>query len=287
MKRKLFWRSVLRRPLAAVLILLLLGAAALGVGEKFTEYSAVSSQVDALNDYYRPIGQLVSTDGDVGAGAELISSSAYVDFSDTRRYVAGVLDGLYNADIDGNSSDREGIGVNVSEILAYAELLSKERSAEGGYEYMFRVTEAVYGYPERVGEKMRLLMYHADDGDEAFALEDAALEVGGVYLVRAYYHKNSYITGIDIDYTLRRAEPGGNGPPGLCGGGGSGQFAPHTGQQKADGDQSVETDAVPGLQSQHIGFQFFAGVIQTAFYGACGTVLDLGDLFHCKPGEIE
>lgn len=77
----------------------------------------------------------------------------------------------------------------MSEILAYAELLSKERSAEGGYEYMFRVTEAVYGYPERVGEKMRLLMYHADDGDEAFALEDAALEVGGVYLVRAYYHK--------------------------------------------------------------------------------------------------
>ena len=205
MKRKLFWRSVLRRPLAAVLIVLLLGAAALGVGEKFTEYSAVSSQVDALNDYYRPIGQLVSTDGDVGAGAELISSSAYVDFSDTRRYVTGVLDGLYNADIDGNSSDREGIGVNVSEILAYAELLSKERSAEGGYEYMFRVTEAVYGYPERVGEKMRLLMYHADDGDEAFALEDAALEAGGVYLVRAYYHKNSYLTGIDIDYTLRRA----------------------------------------------------------------------------------
>lgn len=209
MKRKLFWRSALRRPLAAVLILLLLGAAALGVGEKFTEYSAVSSQVAVLNDYYRPIGQLVSTDGDVGAGAELISSSAYVDFSDTRRYVAGVLDGLYNADIDGNSSDREGIGVNVSEILAYAELLSKERSAGGGYEYMFRVTEAVYGYPERVGEKMRLLMYHADDGDEAFALEDAALEVGGVYLVRAYYHKNSYLTGIDIDYTLRRAEPGG------------------------------------------------------------------------------
>ena len=211
MKRKLFWRSVLRRPLAAVLILLLLGAAALGVGEKFTEYSAVSSQVDALNDYYRPIGQLVSTDGDVGAGAELISSSAYVDFSDTRRYVTGVLDGLYNADIDGNSSGYDGspTGVNVSEILAYAELLSKERSAEGGYEYMFRVTEAVYGYPERVGEKMRLLMYHADDGDEAFALEDAALEVGGVYLVRAYYHKNSYLTGIDIDYTLRRAEPGG------------------------------------------------------------------------------
>ena len=211
MKRKLFWRSALRRPLAAVLILLLLGAAALGVGEKFTEYSAVSSQVDALNDYYRPIGQLVSTDGDVGAGAELISSSAYVDFSDTRRYVAGVLDGLYNADIDGNSSGYDGspTGVNVSEILAYAELLSKERSAGGGYEYMFRVTEAVYGYPERVGEKMRLLMYHADDGDEAFALEDAALEVGGVYLVRAYYHKNSYLTGIDIDYTLRRAEPGG------------------------------------------------------------------------------
>ena len=129
MKRKLFWRSVLRRPLAAVLIVLLLGAAALGVGEKFTEYSAVSSQVDALNDYYRPIGQLVSTDGDVGAGAELISSSAYVDLSDTRRYVTGVLDGLYNADIDGNSSGYDGspTGVNVSEILAYAELLSKER----------------------------------------------------------------------------------------------------------------------------------------------------------------
>ena len=164
MKRKLFWRSVLRRPLAAVLIVLLLGAAALGVGEKFTEYSAVllaGRRPQRLLPPHRAAGRRRRRCRRRG-GTDLLQRLCG-SFLDTRRYVTGVLDGLYNADIDGNSSGYEGspTGVNVSEILAYAELLSKERSAGGGYEYMFRVTEAVYGYPERVGEKMRLLMYHA------------------------------------------------------------------------------------------------------------------------------
>ena len=129
MKRRLFWKSVFRRPLAAVLILLLLGAAALGMGEKFTEYGAVSAQVDTLNDYYRPIGTLISSNWDVRAGMDLVASSPYVDFLDTRRYVSGVLDGIYNADIDGNSSDYAGkvtpSGVKISEILSWATLLDK------------------------------------------------------------------------------------------------------------------------------------------------------------------
>ena len=129
MKKTLFWKSVFRRPLAAVLILLLLGAAALGMGEKFTEYGAVSAQVDTLNDYYRPIGTLISSNWDVRAGMDLVASSPYVDFLDTRRYASGVLDGIYNADIDGSSSDHEGsaasFGVNTSEILSWVTLLDK------------------------------------------------------------------------------------------------------------------------------------------------------------------
>lgn len=211
---KLFFKSVFRRPVLAGLMALLFAAAAFGVGTKLTEYAAVSSQAEGLMDYYRPIGTLSSAGGDVAAGAEIVSGSEYVDFTDYRRYVPGVLDGVYNADIDGQTSDYEGSpypsGVNVSEILVWATLLDREYNAEGGYyDYFFRVTEAVYGYPDRAGESMTLQMYRVDDGDGAFAQEDAALEVGGVYLVRANYYNNPYLTGIESNYILRRAEPGG------------------------------------------------------------------------------
>lgn len=211
MKRRLFWKSVFRRPLAAVLILLLLGAAALGMGEKFTEYGAVSAQVDTLNDYYRPIGTLISSNWDVRAGMDLVASSPYVDFLDTRRYASGVLDGIYNADIDGSSSDHEGsaasFGVNTSEILSWVTLLDKTyEEQEGSYLYTFRIADPLYGYPERAFQGMSLQIWHEDAGEEAFAAEDAALTPGETYLIRCYYYDNVRDAS---PYHLRRADPNG------------------------------------------------------------------------------
>lgn len=211
MKKTLFWKSVFRRPLAAVLILLLLGAAALGMGEKFTEYGAVSAQVDTLNDYYRPIGTLVSSNWDVRAGMDLVASSPYVDFLDTRRYASGVLDGIYNADIDGSSSDHEGsaasFGVNTSEILSWVTLLDKTyEEQEGSYLYTFRIADPLYGYPERAFQGMSLQIWHEDAGEEAFAAEDAALTPGETYLIRCYYYHG---LGDASSYHLRRADPNG------------------------------------------------------------------------------
>lgn len=211
MKRRLFWKSVFRRPLAAVLILLLLGAAALGMGEKFTEYGAVSAQVDTLNDYYRPIGTLVSSNWDVRAGMDLVASSPYVDFLDTRRYASGVLDGIYNADIDGSSSDHEGsaasFGVNTSEILSWVTLLDKTyEEQEGSYLYTFRIADPLYGYPERAFQGMALQIWHEDAGEEAFPAEDATLTPGETYLIRCYYYDNVRDAS---PYHLRRADPNG------------------------------------------------------------------------------
>lgn len=211
MKKTLFWKSVFRRPLAAVLILLLLGAAALGMGEKFTEYGAVSAQVDTLNDYYRPIGTLISSNWDVRAGMDLVASSPYVDFLDTRRYASGVLDGIYNADIDGSSSDHEGsaasFGVNTSEILSWVTLLDKTyEEQEGSYLYTFRIADPLYGYPERAFQGMALQIWHEDAGEEAFAAEDATLTPGETYLIRCYYYDNVRDAS---PYHLCRADPNG------------------------------------------------------------------------------
>ena len=61
-----------------------------------------------LGAYYRAIGSLQSTNPEeynYAAGANLIADSKYVALEDRRRSCSGVLHGLYNADIDGRSSD--------------------------------------------------------------------------------------------------------------------------------------------------------------------------------------
>lgn len=70
------------------------------------EYLVVTRAVDELSEYYKAIGSLSSSDGDVTQGARLLSESDLVAINDVQRTCSGTLNGTYNADLDGQTSTK-------------------------------------------------------------------------------------------------------------------------------------------------------------------------------------
>ena len=90
------FKSVLRRPLRTMLLVLLLGAVTFGFTTRGVEYLVVTRAVDELSEYYKAIGSLSSSDGDVTQGARLLSESDLVAINDVQRTCSGTLNGTYN-----------------------------------------------------------------------------------------------------------------------------------------------------------------------------------------------
>ena len=107
-KTVIYLKSVLRQPAQSLLLLLLIGLLSAAFTTRTVEYILVQRETARLGAYYRAIGSLQSTNPEeynYAAGANLIADSKYVALEDRRRSCSGVLHGLYNADIDGRSSD--------------------------------------------------------------------------------------------------------------------------------------------------------------------------------------
>ena len=69
------FKSVMRRPLRLILLVLLLGAVSFGFTARAVEYLVVTRAVGELSEYYQSIGYLSSSDGDVTQGAKLLAES--------------------------------------------------------------------------------------------------------------------------------------------------------------------------------------------------------------------
>ena len=231
MKRNVCWLSTMRQPARTLFLLLLVGLISFAFISRAAEYLVVNRETDRLAGYYRAIGSLeteyptafyVSSDSqdelddiqlpenpyDVSAGVGLVAQSEYVDFEDYRRLCSGVLQGIYNADVDGFSSDFSydahrvdpsgyrhvfTSGIYVSDVLVYGELRSKyfspyASSRPDEYSLIFHVDQVVTGYPEHVEEgKSIRLRWLVEDPSEVEAIYDS-LKVGERYLVRGYYN---------------------------------------------------------------------------------------------------
>lgn len=209
MKHSIYMKSALRQPLHTLFLLLLLGLISFAFISRAAQYLIVQRETGRLEQYYRPIGSLLPSDGedsDAGAGAALVAESPYVDFEDRRRYFSGILEGIYNADVDGYSSDRAddaySMGLHISDVLVYGELIDKmyvkSLGAAGSYRLRLRVDTVEAGYPEYVSEGKSVWLRYpvpettADtdtDTGAAKALEALeALEVGKRYFLKAYYN---------------------------------------------------------------------------------------------------
>jgi hypothetical protein len=172
MKRSAFIKAVLRQPVRSLLMLLLIGAITYGITSHVVEYIAVLNVTKQLEKYYRPIGKLDNENYDVTPGRELVSKSPYVELEDVRRSCSGVLEGLYNADIDGLFGHVYESYVN--DVIFYGVLQDKkyvvqdkrylvetgkninevtiETKEVGEYQLSFKVNKVEAGYPDYLTE---------------------------------------------------------------------------------------------------------------------------------------
>lgn len=97
-------KSTFRRPLSAILLILLLGAVSFGFASRAVEYLAVSEAIEETSEYYRAIGYLTSEDQNVTEGARLLAESDLVSVNDARRVCIGSLEEIYNGDLSGSDS---------------------------------------------------------------------------------------------------------------------------------------------------------------------------------------
>lgn len=209
-KSHIYLKSTLRQPLRSLLLLLLVGLLSAAFTVRMVEYILIQRETGRLGEYYRAIGTLESTNPEsynYVAGADLVAGSKYVAMEDRRRFCSGVLQGLYNADIDGSTSDgyEEGpydFGVHVSDVFVYGEVLTspsfQKIGGNGGlggkeyeaYQFQLRVDRVEAGYPEYVSEGKTVTLYHIAGEETGDALE--GLQVGSRYFFRAFYDADIY-----------------------------------------------------------------------------------------------
>ncbi|MDF2571865.1 MAG: FtsX-like permease family protein [Sporomusa sp.] len=203
MKLNVFFRSTIRQPLRTALLFLLVAAISFLFISRAVEYLVINREVGRISGYYRAIATLDTPDGgDVTDGISIVADSKYVAFDDNWRMSSGVLEGLYNPDIDGTSSNNPGspaspVGLNVSDILIYGTVDSKEilekpsglhSIAENQYQVKFTVDYVEAGYPERVQVGQLVTLSLSDENEEVAKELYESLDQGERYFLRAYYN---------------------------------------------------------------------------------------------------
>ena len=103
MKKNIFFKSVLRQPIRAFILTILIGASAFAFVARATEFIVVRAELARIEAFYRAVGILsplrsenFTTDHDVTRALEVIENSRHVAISDTRRFTQGVLADRHN-----------------------------------------------------------------------------------------------------------------------------------------------------------------------------------------------
>ena len=186
-----------RRLLFSLALTLLAAVLSFGFVSRAVEYLSVKQELERLSDNYRTIGWLMSTDGNIAAGAELIKESSYVETADARGFLWGTLTDLYNADLQGRMEGHwyDMYGVNNAEALFWGTLKyvdedwyeKKNGMQVDATRLVFTVSERITGYPDYAAEGGDVALVFTDGMLESEGWELPELTVGESYLVRAYY----------------------------------------------------------------------------------------------------
>lgn len=199
-------KTLARRPLRTLILVLLFAAAAYAFTSHIAEYLLVSRELERLRAYYKPVGYLEKDDWDVRKAQALIAESPYLEFEDVRRNCSGVLEGLQNTDFDGLT---QSLG-NYAEVVftgTYqgAKYTENPKGAGGYYQLEFRVKSLLGGYGDYMSENRTVFVMHLPgldpentnnvdtysyfpaEQDAAFLEELGELREGETYLLRAWY----------------------------------------------------------------------------------------------------
>jgi len=211
-------KSTLRQPLRTLFLLLLIGLISFAFISKAVEYLIVQREISRLGSYYRSIGSLkpINQDElDISEGVELIKNSPYLAFENPLRFSSGVLEGLYNADIQGYYSEDSPIGqlikgLHNSDMWFYGtyydkkeakDLFGSEESEVFGYTLYFLVDQVITGYPEHVQEGESIALYFKFLGNEDAIPSIEAMLEDQRYLIRGWEEnytvvaENSWVSG--------------------------------------------------------------------------------------------
>lgn len=193
MKINIFLKSLFRKPIRTLFVIIVLSLVSFTFISRATEFILINKEVDRLSEYYRAIGTVESLSGteedDASEVAEYISENPYVLISDKPRGASGVIkENFYNANLIGFEE------IPANDVFFYGTLISKdelkaEKTVDDQYWYNFIVDTVVAGYPEYVSEGKEVVLLTISKPEAALE----PLEVGSRYLVRGCYNPRTIL----------------------------------------------------------------------------------------------
>jgi len=210
MGKQVYLKSTIRQVAFTLFLLLLLGFISFTFISSAVQYIIVKQETDRLGAYYRSIGALTPiepNERDVTAGADLIAKSPYLGFEDRRRVCSAVMDGIFNADTDGNvigddiwSTYTGGVlvdtqyplGLYLTDIYVYGILTDLwvnhyvDHPEWDVYRLRMTVDRVEEGYPDYVKEGDVIWISFPWFGEEVGEAAVGGMEVGKRYFIKAY-----------------------------------------------------------------------------------------------------
>ena len=174
MKKNVFLKSVLRQPIRAFILSILIAAAAFAFVARATEFIIVSDELTRIEAFYRSVGILsptrfdnFTTDHDVTRALDTIESNRHVAISDTRNFTQGVLTDMLNLasqpvhfTIPYFNPVLHGVDIGMSDLFFIATLIDTPRLWPGpGHAemvFMLNLEELILGDPTiiRIGDRI-------------------------------------------------------------------------------------------------------------------------------------
>lgn len=224
MGKNIILKSLLRKPIIAILLTLLIGLVAYGFVGKAVETIIVWRETNRLEGYYRSIGYITKDwegeEHSYAEGAALIEQSPSVAFGDLRKQTAGFMQDYYNTDFDSGTMDVPdtpftaaslwyGEGVYNLDYWFYGTLVHYEKVFTtkkpilfSGYLLVFKVDNVLAGYPERIQANNNYAIWipaRFTNDFEKMASSLDLMEQGQRYFLRAWSYPNVgfVVSGVD------------------------------------------------------------------------------------------
>lgn len=219
MRHNTFLKSIKRRPLKAAILAVLLAAISFGFFLKATEYQVLTSNIDKISKYYRPIGEMSGVFEDMGTetdemgnlhsagtnypipemAVQQVLENPLVEDVDIQRSFAGIMDGIYTADYDGvleDGNDNYFYGKLLDKTLSevqtgngFSDPESMGRLYKYWYAFDVEIAKVAAGHPENIaeGDIVEISLYGNDEDKAAMDKIAEELEVGQNYLFKGKY----------------------------------------------------------------------------------------------------
>ena len=130
MRRNTFIKSMLRQPIRTAVIIILMAATAFAFVMRSAEYFVVKDQIESIGKFYRSIGYLQNSGGrsiynDVSTGAQYLTNSKHIEFTDERRAAVGYLHDITNSRFGGGQPEYNFRTRHHTDAYLYGELIDK------------------------------------------------------------------------------------------------------------------------------------------------------------------